>query len=183
MKKIRVIGIDDSPFYKFYKGDVLVIGVVMREKLVEGILSTYVQIDGTNATERVINMIKSSKFSSQSKILMINGIALGGFNVLDVEKLSKVAPVVIISRKNPNFKKIENALKHFEDGKERFEIIKKAGKPYKCNGVYFQFKGIEKEEACKYIKRYQMFSEVPEPIRLAHIIGAGIVLGENRQRV
>ncbi len=183
MKKIRVIGIDDSPFYKYSGGKVLVVGVVMRDKLIEGILSTYIKIDGLDSTEKVIDMVRSSKFSEQTKILMVNGIALGGFNVLDVERVSKISPVIIVSRKKPNFKEIENALKHFKDGEKRFKIIKKAGEPKKCNGIYFQNRGISNKNACKYIKKYQTFSKIPEPIRLAHMVGAGIILGENRQRV
>ena len=183
MKEIRVIGVDDAPFFKFSKGNVLIIGVVMRKKLVEGVLSNYIKVDGMDSTKKILEMVNSSKFGPQSKIIMINGIALGGFNVIDVEKLSQSFPVIIISRKKPNYKKIENALKHFEDGKERFEIIKKAGKPKKCQEIYFQNKGITDKEACKYIKEYSYYSNIPEPIRIAHIIGAGIVLGENRQRV
>ena len=182
MKEIRVIGVDDAPFFKFSKGNVLIIGVVMRKKLVEGVISNYIKIDGMDSTQKIIEMINSSKFAPQSKIVMINGIALGGFNVIDVEKLSKFFPVIIISRKKPNYKKIENALKHFKDGSERFETIKKAGKPKKCGDIYFQ-SSIDEKEACKYIKEYSYYSNIPEPIRIAHIIGAGIILGENRQRV
>ena len=183
MKEIRVIGIDDAPFFKFSKGNVLIIGVVMRKKLVEGVLSNYIRIDGLDSTKKIASMINSSKFGPQSKIIMINGIALGGFNVIDTEELSKSFPVIIISRKKPDFKKIKDALENFKDGKKRFEIIKKAGKPKICNGIYFQNMGINKEETCKYIKEYSYYSNIPEPIRLAHVIGAGIILGENRQRV
>ena len=182
MKEIRVIGIDDAPFFKFSKGNVLIVGVVMRKRLVEGVISSYIKVDGMDSTEKIIEMIDSSKFGPQSKVVMINGIALGGFNVVDIEKLSKYFPIIIVSRKKPNYKKIEDALKHFKDRKERFEIIKKAGKPKKCNEIYFQ-SSMDEKEACKYINEYSYYSNVPEPIRLAHIIGAGIILGENRQRV
>ena len=182
MKTLRIIGIDDSPFSKEYPGKDLVIGVVMRDKMVEGILSTYVEIDGTDSTERIIKMIKSSKFGPQSKILMINGIALGGFNVIDVEKLSKFVPTIIVSRKKANYNALKKALANFKDGEERYELILSAGKQEKCGKVYLQTK-INPSLACKYIKEYTIYSNVPEPIRLAHMIGAGVILGESRQRV
>ncbi len=182
MKSVRVIGIDDSPFSKNFPGKVLVVGVAMRENLIEGILSTYVEIDGVDATEKIIKMVRSSKFGPQSKILMINGIALAGFNIIDLEKLSKFAPTIIISRKKANYKKIKAALKNFEDGDERFQKILSAGEQHRCGKVYFQTK-MDPSIACKYIKEYTINSNVPEPIRIAHMIGSGVILGESRQRV
>ncbi len=182
MKAIRVIGIDDSPFSKGSNGKVLVVGVGMRKNLIEGVLSTYVEIDGNDATDKIIEMIKRSKFGPQSKIIMINGIALAGFNVIDLEKLSEFAPTIIVSRKKANYQKIREALKHVKNGEKKFELILKAGKQYRCEKVYFQTK-MEPKLACKYIKEYTIYSNVPEPIRIAHMIGSGVILGESRQRV
>ena len=52
-KEIRVIGIDDAPFRKFSKGKVFVIGTVFRGgTLLDGILSTKVNVDGSNSTKK-----------------------------------------------------------------------------------------------------------------------------------
>ena len=56
-KEIRVIGIDDAPFNKFGKGNVLVVGVVFRGGMwLDGVLSTKVKVDGTNSTKKLINL-------------------------------------------------------------------------------------------------------------------------------
>ncbi len=182
MKEVRVIGIDDAPFSKNSLGKVLTVGVVMRKRLIEGVLTTYVDVDGSDATERIIKMVQSSKFGPQSKVLMINGIALAGFNVIDLNELSKVYPTIIVSRKKANYEKIKIALKNFEDGNIKFKKIISAGKQMKCGDIYFQTK-MDPNAACNYIKEYTIYSKVPEPIRLAHMIGAGVILGESRQRV
>ncbi|MBI2656199.1 DUF99 family protein, partial [Candidatus Woesearchaeota archaeon] len=65
-KEIRVIGIDDSPFNKFNDKKVLVVGVVMRGgSWVDGILSTKVDVDGSDSTKKLIGMINKCKFKPQ----------------------------------------------------------------------------------------------------------------------
>ena len=50
-REIRIIGIDDSPFKKFTKGNILVIGTIFRGgTLLDGILTTKVAIDGNSNT-------------------------------------------------------------------------------------------------------------------------------------
>ena len=112
-KEIRVVGIDDAPFNKFKKGNVVVIGAVFRGgSWLDGILSTKVGIDGNNATKKIADMISKCKFKPQLQCIFLNGIAVGGFNVIDVEELSKKTklPVIVIIRKNPDIEKIKKTL-------------------------------------------------------------------------
>ena len=90
-KEIRVIGIDDSPFDKFKKGKVLVVGTVFRGGLyLDGILSTKVIIDGNDATTKIIEMINKCKFKPQLQCIFLDGIAVGGFNVIDIKELNSL---------------------------------------------------------------------------------------------
>ena len=107
-KEMRVNGIDDSPFNKFKDKEILVVGVVMRGGLfVDGILSTKVDVDGNNATDKIIKMVNKCKFKPQLQCIFLNGIAVAGFNVIDVQKLSKKTkiPVIVVIRTNPDIKK------------------------------------------------------------------------------
>ena len=93
-KEIRVIGIDDAPFDKFGKGNVMVVGTVFRGgQWLDGVLSTKVSIDGNNATAKIAEMINKSKFKPQLQCIFLDGIAVGGFNVIDVKHLSKKTEV------------------------------------------------------------------------------------------
>jgi len=187
--EIRIIGIDDSPFSKSTK-NVLVIGAVFRSGLyLEGVLSCLIKKDGNDSTDKLIILVNKSKHKGQLRLIMINGIAVGGFNVIDLEKLSKKTslPVIVIIRRKPNFEKIKKALSRFKDSEERFNLIQKAGKVYgtKINkmNLYYQFYGLSRKFAEEAIKLSATHSLVPEPIRVAHIIGSGIVLGETKGRV
>ena len=76
-KEIRVIGIDDSPFNKFKKGKVLVVGTVFRGGLfLDGVLSTKVNIDGNDSTKKITEMINKCKFKPQLQCIFLDGIAV-----------------------------------------------------------------------------------------------------------
>jgi len=181
-REIRIIGIDDSPFKKFTKGNILVIGTIFRGgTLLDGILTTKVAIDGNNSTKKLIEMINSSKFKPQLRCIMINGIALGGFNVIDIKELHKKTkiPVIIVIRKYPDFKKIEETLKKINKHK-KYKLIQKAGIVEKVDQIYIQRKGITLKKAKEILKLTCTRSLIPEPIRVAHLIASGIVTGESK---
>src|SRR3989344_2798039 len=101
-KEVRVIGIDDASFDKFKDRSVTVIGTIYRGgSFMDGALSTKVRIDGNNATDKIAAMINSCKFKPQLRCILLDGIAVGGFNVIDVKKLSKKTslPVIVVMRR------------------------------------------------------------------------------------
>ena len=181
-KEIRVIGIDDGPFDKFKEKESIVVGVVTRGgTFVEGILSSKVDIDGDNSTKVFINLINNSKFKPQLQCIFLNGIAVGGFNVVDIKELNKKTkiPVAVIIRQNPNIAKIKETLEKLKQ-KKKSRLIDKAGKVTKINDIYIQSAGIEIEKLKEILKVVCTRSNIPEPLRLAHIIATGIVKGESR---
>ena len=178
-KEIRVIGIDDSPFNKFKDKKVIVVGVVMRGGLyVDGVLSTKVSVDGNDSTKKIINMINKSKFKPQLQCIFLDGIAVGGFNVMDVQELNKKTslPVIAVIRKNPDIQKIKNTLLKINK-KEKIKLIEKAGKAVQINNIFVQIAGIKIEKAKEILDIVCTRSSIPESLRLAHIIAAGIVVG------
>ena len=193
-EEVRVVGIDDGPFEKFNPHkNTLVVGVVFRGGLYfEGLLSTKVRVDGFNSTRKVIEMINKSKFKNQLQGIMLDGVALGGFNVIDVEELFDKTriPVIVVMRKFPNFKEFFNAMKHTSKFELRKRIVEKAGvinrvfiKNKNINGfVYYQHFGCSKDFAEELIRITTTRSLVPEPLRIAHLITSGIVFGESRGR-
>ncbi len=183
-KEIRVIGIDDSPFNKFKDRKVLVVGVVMRGgSWVDGILSTKVDVDGSDATKKLAEMINKCKFKPQLQCIFLNGIAVGGFNVIDVQYLNKKTklPVIVIIRRMPNISNIKKTLVKINK-KEKIKLIQKAGNVVQINNIYSQLTGINPEDAKKILKIVCTRSLVPEPLRLAHLISSGVVSGESRGR-
>jgi len=112
--EIRVIGIDDASFDRFRDKETLVIGVLYRGgQFMDGVITTEVKIDGDDSTKKISQMITNSKFLKQTKYLLLDGIAVGGFNVIDVKRLHEKTglPVIVITRKYPDFEEIICTLK------------------------------------------------------------------------
>jgi hypothetical protein len=188
--EIRILGFDDAPFVPRSQGKTIVIGVITRGgKYPDGIIKTEVTIDGMDATETLSNVVNKSKHKQQLQAIMLNGITMAGFNVVNIYKFYKHTnlPIIAINRKNPNLERIRKALKNFSDFNERWEAIKAAGKisrvevrPGKV--IYYQCAGIENKEAEEIIKLTCTRSLIPEPLRLAHLIASALVKGESGGR-
>ena len=184
-KQIRLLGVDDSPF-TFTEKFATIIGVVMRGgNYLECVLKGQVSIDGDDATFVCKDIIKNTRHRKQLKAMLLDGIALGGFNVVDIEDIfnSTSLPVITITRDKPDFRKIEEALKkNFIDWERRLTLIKN-GVIHKVktsyNPIYVKCSGIDIEEAKEIIKISTIRGVIPEPIRVAHIIASGIIRGES----
>lgn len=185
--QIRLLGIDDAPFEKSDE-QVLVTATFFRGgESLDGVLSTKVQVDGEDATYNLIQMINKSKFKSQVQAILLDGIAVGGFNVINIESLWKHTgiPVIVVVRKMPDFELLEKTLKKLGMGK-KFMLMEKAGKPQEVEvpggKIHIQMAGIDLQDAKEILKLSCTHSNIPEPIRAAHLIGAGIVKGESKGR-
>src|SRR5262245_29919796 len=108
----HVIGIDDSPFQREHRGDVKIVGVVFAGPRFDGLLSASVRRDGVNATRSIYAMIERSRFVEHLQAVLLQGIALGGFNVIDIQKLALWlgVPVMVVVRKMPDMAAVKKAL-------------------------------------------------------------------------
>ncbi len=184
--EVRILGLDDGPFDRG-DDDVLVVGTVFRGgKWLDGVVSTRVKVDGMDATEKLTKLINDLRFKDV-RIAMIDGIAFGGFNVVDIGELHKKTGLAIIAvtRDEPDFKEIKKALAHTDDAQGRYQLMIDAGTPMRvstCGGghAYIQCAGISEQDAKSIIKISATRSHLPEPIRAAHIIASGIILGQSR---
>ena len=183
--QIRLLGIDDSPF-SFKDKYAKIIGVVMRGgEYIEGILSDKVAIDGNNATQICKKMIENTRHREQLKAVLLDGVALGGFNVVDIEGIYNDTnlPIITITRDKPNFDKIKKALqKNFDDWNDRWGLISKGDLheiKTKHNPIYVKCEGITINETKEIIKLSTIRGVIPEPIRVAHLIASGIARGES----
>ncbi|MEX2739010.1 MAG: DUF99 family protein [Candidatus Wukongarchaeota archaeon] len=189
-KEIRIVGFDDGPFVPRTKGKVPVIGVVFRGgDYSDGAFKTEVSIDGMDATKALIKLLDKSRHKEQLRVIMLKGISFGGFNMIDISSLydKTKLPVIVVNRRKPNLEKIKKALKHFKDFKQRWECVEHAGKIHgmkieKNKNIYYQFKGLSKEEVEKIIKLSCTRSLIPEPLRIAHLIASALIKGESGGR-
>jgi endonuclease V-like protein UPF0215 family len=186
--QIRVLGIDDAPF-SFGEQKTMVVGVVMRiPSYIEAVLRTEVTVDGDDACDGLVEMINNSRYKEQLKLVMLDGVALGGFNVIDIDELYEKTrlPVVTVTRDKPDIQTMEQALKeHFTDWERRLSMVTKGElveietehKP-----IFIQSKGMELDALKEIIKQATVRGAIPEVLRVAHLIAAGVVAGESRGR-
>jgi endonuclease V-like protein UPF0215 family len=189
--EIRIVGFDDAAFDFGSAGkSVPVVGVIYRGgSFIDGMLRTDVTIDGADATDRLAERINSTRHRQQLKVIMLDGITLGGFNVVDAKRLHEETslPVIIVNRKMPDLKAVRKALERFPDSDSRWQAIRNAGKiktySFK-NGknLYYQSIGLDDEEAEEILALSSTHGFVPEPLRVAHLIATAIVKGESAGR-
>ncbi|HTN88315.1 MAG TPA: DUF99 family protein [Sorangium sp.] len=181
----HVVGVDDAPFSRDHRGDVPVVGTVFAGLRLEGVLSARVRRDGRNATPAIAAMISGSRFYPQLQVVMLQGIAVAGFNVVDIAALrdALALPVVVVARRLPNLDAIRDALlSRVRGGRRKWALIERAGPMEPVAGVYVQRAGISLEDTSALISRLSVHGHLPEPLRAAHLIAGGLTTGESRGR-
>ena len=187
-QQIRILGIDDSPF-GFDDERAMVVGSIVRvPNYLEGVIKSEVTVDGTDSTEALVKMVAKSRFKDQLKLVMVDGIALAGFNVLDLDEVySRLGiPVLTLTRDRPDLDEMKKALvKHFDDWKTRYDLITKHDLRVihtEHNPLYACGLGMDWSEFEELVKMSTVRGVVPEPIRMAHLIASAMAKGESYGR-
>jgi endonuclease V-like protein UPF0215 family len=207
---VNVIGFDDGPFERDHRGDVLLVGAVCSRTRLDGVISGHVRRDGVDSTRRMIALVEGSPFQAHVRAVMLQGIAVGGFNVVDIHELSQALglPVLVVTRRPPDMDSVRRAL--FSDAPRarprvrgaarKWALIERAGavEPLgvsrrslrraptglRTSGprLWIQRAGLTLPEARDLVAATTLHGNVPEPLRLAHIIAGGVATGWSRGR-
>jgi len=181
--EIRVLGVDDGVFKPRTRGFVPVIGVVFRGGYwLDGVMHTKIKVDGTDATRKIASMVINSPHHKQLRVIMLDGITFAGFNVVDIKELNAKTslPVITVTREKPNLEEIRRALENLPKSEERWKAILNAGEPVEVpvkggkEKIYVQAVGISLEDAVKILRLTSTRSNIPEALRVAHLIASGI---------
>lgn len=182
----HVVGFDDAPFDREHRGDVPIVGAIYAGLRLEGVLTGSVRRDGANATTRIADLVRRSKFARQLQLVMLQGVALAGFNVVDLHALNATLglPVLVVVRKRPRLDRVRTALlARVRGGARKWALIERLGPAEPLADVYVQRVGITRSEAEAAIRRTAVHGSIPEPLRTAHLIAGALVTGESRGRV
>ena len=181
--EIRVLGVDDGIFVPHSKGFAPIVGVVFRGGYwLDGVMNTKVEVDGFDATEKIAAMVTSSPHHKQLRIIMLDGVTFAGFNVVDIKKLNEKTklPVIAVTRDRPDFREIRKALKKLPCPVKRWKAVVDAGEIFEVNTrsrkekIYMEISGIVEDDARKILKLTSTRSNVPEALRVAHLVASGI---------
>ncbi|MEE9323218.1 MAG: DUF99 family protein [Candidatus Aenigmarchaeota archaeon] len=184
--EIRIIGWDDAPF-TFKDKYTLLTGVICRGGIqIDGVITTKIRVDGTDATEKIAKAINMSKHKEQLRIIMLDGVTFGGFNIVDINSLHEKTklPVIVVISEKPNMRAIRKSLSKFRDPEKRWKLIEKAGEVRKFEvknkvlrgrkTIYYQNAGIDEHTSERIINLTSVNSLIPEPVRVAHLICNGM---------
>jgi endonuclease V-like protein UPF0215 family len=182
---LRILGLDDGPFNRNSDTKTVMVGVLMRlNSYIEGISINNITIDGTDSTETILSML-NGRFRNNINFIMSNGITFAGFNIMDISLINEITgtPIISITRRKPDIDSMISALKlHFPDYKERVELIKNTSVnkiEYDGKTLYINCSGTSIENALYLIKKTTIMGNIPEPVRMAHLIATAIIHGES----
>ena len=174
------IGFDDAKF-NFNSDTTDLIGVICQGTRMVGMVKKEIDIDGDNATEVLIELTKQNEKHIQ--FIITDTITFGGFNLIDLNQVFEITqkPIVAVTEKIVDLEAVKSALvKKFPNKyEEKFLKIVNAGNLYETSietaggysKVYFHSKGIRFSEVDSLLHKICIDSKIPEPVRLAHIIG------------
>jgi len=182
----HAIGFDDAPFPRHHRGDVAVVGAAFAGRRLEGVLLTRVRRDGADATRRLLQAVSGSRFAAHASLILLQGIAFAGFNVVDIHALHAALglPVVVVTRRRPDLARIKAALLGaVPGGTRKWRLIEKAGAMEAAAGVWIQCAGLGVAAAERVVAHLAVNGRIPEPLRTAHLIATALGGGHSRQRV
>ena len=181
--EIRVLGVDDGVFTPHFEAWVPVVGVVFRGGYwLDGVMHTKIAVDGFDATEKISSMIANSPHYRQLRVIMLNGITFAGFNMVDIKALNAETrlPVIAVTREKPSLTEIREALEHLPKSEERWKAVLNAGEllevaaRHKQEQIYMHVAGVSEEDARKVVWLTSTRSNVPEALRVAHLVASGV---------
>ena len=181
----NVVGFDDAPFEYAHRGDVRLVGAVCARTRLDGVLSGVVRRDGVNATASMIELVRGSRFAGHIRAVLLQGIAVAGFNVVDLHRLHAELriPVLVVVRRAPRLGLVKDALFNRTPGAARkWRLIQQAGPVEPLGQLYVQRVGLELADAAALLRATTLHGNIPEPLRLAHIIAGGVTTGASHGR-
>lgn len=182
---MNVVAFDDAPFPPRHRGDVPLVGVICAGTRVDGVLLGRVRADGSDATRKMLRMLGESQFAGVVKAVLLQGIAVAGFNVVDIHLLHEElgVPVMVVARRRPNLPKVKRALlDNVPAGARKWKLVERAGAGEMLEGVFVQRVGLDARAATRILVETRLHGKLPEPLRVAHLIAGAIGTGRSRGR-
>ena len=174
-KGIRGLAIAES-FSQDSKKSILS-GIVMSTNLViDGFVIGHSTVGGDDATDVILTMYKKLDRPDVS-FLLISGIVISLYNIVDLKKISEEIGLPVIGVTYEESKGIEDAIKHhFPDSyKSKLAEYSKLGSRKKLTlhtsyNLYVRNEGCTLLEAKQLLDKITLQGSVPEPLRIGQLL-------------
>ena len=182
----HVLGVDDAPFEKRQAAEVPIVAVMMQgSTLVEGVAVGSFAIDGEDATDYLASWISSLRWHAALQAVVLGGITIAGLGIVDIAALAGRLglPVISATRRDTAASELRRALEAAGLPERVATLERTPAARWLHEGLYIAHAGADAAEAERIVGATLAKSNLPEPLRLAHLIGAALVRGESRGRV
>jgi endonuclease V-like protein UPF0215 family len=173
----RVVGVDDGPFRRRSRTALVALVFCSLPERVDGVAFAHVAVDGSDSTERIAHALRTSPHWDGVRAVLLDGVTVGGFNVLDLSALAKAVerPVVAVTPRTPDFPSIDAALRTYfpRDRARRWRLLR--SRPLfavrlPTGTVLAAVAGATRAEASALVRRATREGLWPEPLRLARLV-------------
>ena len=185
-RRPHLLGVDDAPFSKGQPGPVPIVGVVMEgADRIESIAIGAFPVDGEGATEYLSGWIAGLRARPTLQAVILGGITIAGLGIVDLTGLADqlALPVLVVTRRNPAASELAEALRAAGLA-HRLPLVERIPRAFGVGeGLYLAHAGVSRVDAERLVIGSLAKSRLPEPLRVAHLVGQAIVMGETRGRV
>jgi endonuclease V-like protein UPF0215 family len=162
------------------------VGVIMEgADRIESVAIGAFPVDGEDVTRYLAGWIGGLRTRPALQGVILGGVTIAGLAVVDVGDLADRLglPVLVVTRRNPVGSDLAEALRSAGLDR-RLALLQRLPRAFGVGeGLYLAHAGTSRAEAERLVLSCLAKSRLPEPLRVAHLIGQAIVLRESRGRV
>ena len=178
-KGVRVLGVAES-FEKSDSRSVLA-GVIMRgDNRIDGFGVCFPTIGGKDSTTELLSLYTELK-REDIRAWMLGGNVISWFNIIDIQTLHEITDTPVICVSYHPSEGIEKYLVEYfpDDWDERLELLNSTGERVEVqlstgHSIFLTTAGIGVSRAQRLVDKFTLDGRVPEPIRVARTIAAGL---------
>ncbi|EQD39781.1 protein containing DUF99 [mine drainage metagenome] len=176
---LRLIGVDDGAFRRTSGRAPLAAVRLSLPRRIEAVGRSSVTVDGLDATDRILRLVRATGPVSDLRALLLDGPLVGGFNVVDLDRLAGELrlPIVTVSRHRPDLRRIREVLEQYfpDEAAERWRLLSRhPPRPWGPGPgpLWGAVVGARRPSAARLLERTAVEGRWPEPLRLAHLVAS-----------